>query len=119
FNENIVVRRVNSVIERFQINDFIFINSFNFHYPNIGPKLKPNLLVYHCVDPLIIGYDRKHGLVSEEIIVEKSDLIVCTSKQLYLEKSLVNEHTFFIPNAADLDHSSTALNDSLPVHSSL
>lgn len=119
FNENIVVRRVNSVIERFQINDFIFINSFNFYYPNIGPKLKPNLLVYHCVDPLIIDYDKKHGLVSEEIIVEKSDLVVCTSKQLYREKSLLNENTFFIPNAADLDHSSNALNDSLPVHSSL
>ncbi|HLT41942.1 MAG TPA: glycosyltransferase [Sphingobacteriaceae bacterium] len=119
FNENIIVSRVNSVIRRFKIQDFIFINSFNFHYPNIGRKLKSSLLVYHCVDPLIIGYDKKHGLVSEDLLLRQSDLVVCTSKQLYREKVLVNSDTYFIPNAADLDHCSTALNDSLEVHTSL
>src|SRR5690606_12565907 len=118
-NEQLIVNRVNSVIKSHKINDFVFINSFNFHYPNIGRKLKSSLLVYHCVDPLIAGYDRKHGLISEGMILEQSDLVICTSKQLYREKLLVNTNTYFIPNAADLDHCSTALDVCLPVHKTL
>lgn len=118
-NEQLIVNRVNSVIKSHKIKDFVFINSFNFHYPNIGRKLKPSLFVYHCVDPLIAGYDRKHGLISEGMILEQSDLVICTSKQLYREKLLVNTNTYFIPNAADLDHCSTALDVCLPVHKTL
>lgn len=118
-NEQIIVNRVKKVIERVGIKDFIFINSFNFHYPNVGMKLKASLLVYHCVDPLVIEYDKRHGLVSERKILEQSDLVICTSKQLYKEKSIHNKNTYFIPNAADLDHCSSALDDDLSIHSSL
>src|SRR5690606_12617590 len=41
-NEQLIVNRVNSVIKSHKIKDFVFINSFNFHYPNIGRKLKPS-----------------------------------------------------------------------------
>lgn len=114
-NERIIVNRVKSVIKESKIRDFIFINSFNFHYPNVGSMLGPNLLVYHCVDPLIVEYDKRHGLLSEQCILQKSDLIICTSKQLYKEKVKVNRNTYFIPNAADLTHCSTALDVSLPI----
>jgi teichuronic acid biosynthesis glycosyltransferase TuaH len=118
-NERLIVQRVKSVIAMLKVKDFIFINSFNFHYPNVGPKLKPKLLVYHCVDPLIVAYDRRHGLTSELKIVQSSDLIICTSKQLYEEKKLLNANTYFIPNAADLSHSSKALSDQCAVSDKL
>jgi len=119
FNENIIVKRIRSVMKQINVDDFLFINSFNFHYPNVGRKLGPKLLAYHCVDPLIVAYDRKHGLKSELIIVQNSDVIICTSKQLYEEKKVINSNTYFIPNAADLNHSSKALREDCMVSKKL
>ncbi len=119
FNEGIIVKRLKSVMKLFKVTDFLFINSFNFHYPNVGRKLGPKLLAYHCVDPLIVAYDRKHGLKSELSIVQHSDIIICTSKQLYEEKRIINPNTYFIPNAADLSHSSKALKEDCKVSEKL
>ncbi|TDQ12007.1 glycosyltransferase family protein [Pedobacter metabolipauper] len=119
FNEARIAAKIRKVLKKHQVNDFIFINSFNFHYPEIGRKIKATLTVYQCVDPLIIDYDKKHGVVSERIMANVSDLVVCTSKQLYREKLTMNENTFFVANAADLEHSSKALNPDLPVNAIL
>jgi teichuronic acid biosynthesis glycosyltransferase TuaH len=112
-------RRIKAILDVRQIVDFIFINSFNFHYPNVGRKLKPTLNVYHCVDPLVIEHDKKHGLKSERQIVKDADLVFCTSKQLYDEKIIINKNTYFIPNAADLRHSTKALDPDLKIHESI
>jgi glycosyltransferase involved in cell wall biosynthesis len=114
-NQLIIVNRIKKIIRRYQIKEYIFINSYNFHYPNVGDYLTPVLKVYHCVDPLVSPYDLKHGLISEAHIVKTSDVIICSSKQLYLEKKQVNPHTYFVPNAADIAHSSKALDPALPV----
>lgn len=115
-NQDLIVKRIRAVIRDQGIINYMFINSFNFHYPDVGRQLTPSLSVYHCVDPLVIDYDRRHGLISEDIIVKMSDLIVCTSKQLYLEKSLSNKNSYFIPNAADLKHCSNALREDLNLY---
>ncbi|MBE9463122.1 glycosyltransferase [Dyadobacter subterraneus] len=114
-NEFLIAYKIKRIVSKFKIRDFIFINSFNFHYPNIGPKLSPILEVYHCLDPLILPFDSRHGIVSEEILIRNSDVVLCSSKQLYTEKIGQNPHTFFVPNAADLSHSSKALNADLPI----
>ncbi|MDF3077651.1 MAG: glycosyltransferase [Sphingobacteriaceae bacterium] len=119
WNEGLIVKRIEKVLKSRQISDYIYINSFNFHYPDIADKLNPVLTVYHCVDPLIVDYDKKHGQISEAKLVKNSDLVVCTSKQLYEEKKPLNPATYFIPNAADITHSSKALDPALPVHASL
>ena len=119
YNENKIVKRIQTILKKEKITDFIFINSFNIHYPSIGSLLKPRLNVYHCVDPIIEDYDAKHGHVSEEIIIRECDLVVCTSRQLYLEKSEMHPYTYFIPNAADFKHSEKALQDSTPIYSEL
>ncbi|MFC0320198.1 glycosyltransferase [Olivibacter oleidegradans] len=101
-NEKMIVRKIRAVLEKDGVTNYIFINSWNFHYPNIGRYLKADLYVYHCVDPLITPYDKKHGETSEKILVTESDVVICTSRALEREKKLLNRHTFFIPNAADL-----------------
>ncbi|WP_134087731.1 glycosyltransferase [Olivibacter sp. XZL3] len=101
-NEKLVARKIKSVLKKDGISNYIFINSWDFHYPSVGKYLNADLQVYHCVDPLITPYDKKHGEISEKLLVEASDLIICTSRSLQREKKLLNEHTFFIPNAADL-----------------
>lgn len=114
-NQRAIVNRINKIIKRFNIQEYIFINSYNFHYPNIGDYLKPTLKVYHCVDPLISPFDLKHGLISENHVVKTSDVIICSSKQLYLEKKKINPETYFVPNAADIVHSQKALDPALAI----
>lgn len=108
YNEDIIANRIKKVLKKFKIDEFIFINSLNIYYPNIGKLIPSSLNVYHCVDPLVVNFDRKHGIKSEKIILENSDLVVCTSKQLYLEKQQQHHKTYFVPNAADISHSKKA-----------
>jgi teichuronic acid biosynthesis glycosyltransferase TuaH len=119
FNERRIASKIKKILKFNNITDFIYINSFKFHYPNLGRLLNPVLKIYQCVDPLIIDYDKKHGEVSERQIVLDSDIVICTSKQLYREKVKVNKNTFFIPNAADIDHSSKAMDPKLKIHSNI
>jgi len=114
-NESLIRKKLQKVIEKWKIKDFIFINSFNFHYPNVIDGLQPILKVYHCLDPLILPFDIRHGVVSEELLINNSDVVLCSSKQLYTEKILLNPHTYFVPNAADLSHSQKALDTNLLV----
>ena len=119
FNEWIIRSRVKNVIKTKSIKGFIYINSFNFHYPRIADTLNPTLTVYHCVDPMIIPYDMKHGIISEDELVEKSDLVICTSKKLYEEKKLQNANTAFIPNATNISHISKGLSEDYPLNKNL
>ena len=115
FNEKIVAKRLKKVIKSLNIQDYIYINSYNYTYPNFHRLIKPVLTVYHCVDPLIEQYQIRHGLISEDIVVKSVDLVICTSKQLRDSKKKLNSNTFFIPNAANIAHSQKALDPQLPV----
>jgi teichuronic acid biosynthesis glycosyltransferase TuaH len=118
-NEKTIANRIIKAVGDIQISNAIYINSFNFHYPDLQTLLKPRVSVYHCVDPLIVDHDIKHGVISEKIVVEHSDLVICTSRQLYAEKKKLNESTFFIPNAADVNHSAKAMDPGLLIHKDL
>lgn len=109
FNEAIIFNRIKKILKQGNISDYIFINSFNFHFPGIGTLLQPKLRIYHCVDPLIKAYDAKHGVANEKKIIQSSDVVLCTSKQLCEEKKQLNPNCYFIPNAADVEHSKKAL----------
>jgi len=116
FNERLIVKRIKEVLNKQGIKDFVFLNSFNFYYPDVSNRLKPLLKVYQCIDPMITPYDMRHGLVSELQLVKESDMVICTSKALYDEKIKINANTFFVPNAADLSHTSKALDKETAVH---
>lgn len=114
-NELIVASRVKKVIKQFSIDDYIYINSYNYTYPNFHNLIKPLLTVYHCVDPLIEVYQTRHGLISEDIVVKNVDLVICTSNELRNKKLKLNHNTHLIPNAANINHSQKALDPELPV----
>ncbi|REA57054.1 glycosyltransferase family 1 protein [Dyadobacter luteus] len=115
-NESLLAFKLKRIFRKHKIDSFIFVNSYNFHYPGLAGHLKPALQVYHSLDPLILPFDRKHGLISEDIIVKKSDVVICSSRQLFRDKKQLNEATYFVPNAADLKHSSKVLDPSLKIH---
>lgn len=116
FNELLIRTKLKSILKAYKIRDYIFINSFNFHYPTLAEGLTPKLSVYHCLDPMVLPFNRRHGVVSEDILVKQSDVVICSSKQLYEEKKKQNPCSYFVANAADLGHSSKALNPDLPVY---
>jgi glycosyltransferase involved in cell wall biosynthesis len=114
-NEFAVARRLKKVIKSLNVTNYIYINSYNFTFPTLHQWLNPALTVYQCVDPIIEGYQTKHGLISEDILVKQVDLVICTSKELRNKKALLNNNSFFIPNAANISHSQKALDPELPV----
>ncbi len=113
FNEWIVGSRIRKVIKKFNITNYIYINSYNFTLPTLHRLLNPTLSVYHCVDPIIEPYQTKHGLISEDILVKQVDMVICTSKELRNKKALLNPNSFFIPNAANISHSLKTLDPDL------
>lgn len=118
-NEKIVGNRLNRVIKKFNIINFIYINSYNVAFPSLHKLLKPDLTVYHCVDPLIEPYQTRHGLISEDILVKDVDMVISTSKELSHQKGLLNKNSYFVPNAANISHSQKALDPDLKVASVL
>jgi teichuronic acid biosynthesis glycosyltransferase TuaH len=115
FNEWIVGKRLKNLIKKRSIKNYIFINSYNFAYPSLHQLLTPALTVYHCVDPIIEPYQTKHGLISEDILVKSVNMVISTSKELRNKKALLNENSFFVPNAADISHSLKALDPQLAI----
>jgi glycosyltransferase involved in cell wall biosynthesis len=115
-NEAIIAKRLKRILKDKKIESFIYINSFNFHYPNVSEYLNPALKVYHCVDPLILPFDRKHGVISEQKLLRNSNVVICTSKQLFQEKQQHHPNTYFVPNAADLSHTSKAMDPNVVVN---
>lgn len=118
-NQRIIARRLRKILENENVQEFIYINAFNFHYPNIARYIKPRLSVYQCVDPMIVPYDMKHGIISEKKLVCQSDVVICTSKALYKEKSPQNPHTYFVPNGTDLSHDNVSTLLTYPLHPKL
>lgn len=114
-NELIVGLRLKKMVKNQGITDYIYINSYNFAYPSLHKLIKPTLTVYHCVDPIIEDYQTRHGLISEDILVQGVDMIICTSKELRNKKALLNKNAYFVPNAANISHSQKALDPALPV----
>ncbi len=114
-NEWLIRGRLRRLIKDRKLGEFVFINAFNFHYPGVADGLEAGVTMYYCLDPVAGSFDGRHGPYSERLIVKKSDLVVCSSKQLYREKLRLNAQTYFVPNAADVTHSGKALSKELAV----
>jgi glycosyltransferase involved in cell wall biosynthesis len=115
-NEKVIAKTINQIVKKEKIDNFIYINSWVFHYPNVSKYINASLRVYHCIDPLVMDYDIKHGIVSERQLIKNSDMVICTSKQLQEDKKKFHPKTYFVSNAADIKHSILATDKNLPVH---
>lgn len=101
-NEHLIACRINKIIHEKGIKDYILINAFDFRCPSITRFLSPKLFVYHCVDPIVGNYNLRHGPAAEREIIDRADLVICTSKALADEKIKQNPNTYFVPNGADI-----------------
>lgn len=109
FNHWLISRRIKKAIRYLNMQRFIYINSWNFYYPDLVQMLTPTLSVYHCVDAMIKPYSLRHGPYLEPRAASNVDFVVSTSRALQQKLKANNAHSYFIPNAADFEHSSKAL----------
>ncbi|MBN2013136.1 glycosyltransferase [candidate division KSB1 bacterium] len=110
WNHHIVGQRIKQAVKLLQFKNYIYINSWNFHYPDIDQYLMPELYVYHCVDSIIKPYNLRHGPAMEIRLARKSDLIISTARALQEKYAAYNSQSYFVPNAANFELSSQALN---------
>ena len=105
WNHRMVARRVNKWLRTEKWDRYDYINSYNYHFPNLSRYLVGNQTkrVYHCVDPIVKPYTRKHGLRNQEKAVENSDLVISTAPKLQREWE-PKKPSFMIPNAVNYQH---------------
>ncbi len=118
-NHRWVGKRIRKALKQLGWQQYLYVNSFNFYFPDLDRYLNPILSVYHCVDQLIKPYSKRHGVYLEKRLMEKVDLIITTSQALQEEKKKFNTNCYLVPNAADFEHSSKALDPNLEIPDTL
>lgn len=105
-NDKLVYLCINDLFKMYEINDFIFINSYNpFYSLKFPSSFRPSLRVYHCVDDISESkYVARHGVRLEKRIMGVSDFTLATSKELVRLKTSHSKRIFYLPNAANFKY---------------
>ena len=105
WNDRIISSRVNRWLSKEKWDKYDFINSYNYHFPSLGNSLHGTQTkkVYHCVDPLVKAYTRKHGVRNQQKAVRNSDMVISTAPQLQREWE-TEKPSFMVPNAVNYEH---------------
>jgi hypothetical protein len=82
---------------------------------DLAKKLNKKIIIYHVVDEYStysdIGAKKKKRIQKQEFkILEKVDVIITVSKNLYESKSAINKNTYLVQNAVDYLSFAKALN---------
>ena len=104
-NHRLVANGVNKYLLGNEWKEYYYVNSYNYHFPNlsahlVGLKLKN---VYHCVDPIVKPYTRKHGIRNQQSAVKNADLVVSTAPQLQRAWESTRP-SIMIPNGVNYRH---------------
>lgn len=75
------------------------------HAADIAPLLPKRLLVYHCADDLahVRGFPASLPCLEADLC-RQADLVITTSETLCQSRRGWNPETYWIPNAADIEH---------------
>jgi glycosyltransferase involved in cell wall biosynthesis len=97
-----VWQSINSVLVQYNVEKFIYINSFDPVFSQVFTHLDIALKVYHCVDN-IAGerYIARHGVRREKEFAAQADMVISTSPALAQKLSEFNPESVCVPNAAD------------------
>jgi teichuronic acid biosynthesis glycosyltransferase TuaH len=113
-NQRMVAKRINSFLRKNEIQSLLYINSFNFYFPEIPKRLSASvaLNIYHCIDPMIKAFTLKHGVYLQEKASKEADIVVSTAPSLrdnFIKKGI--EKSYLVPNAANFKLFSTPGNE--------
>ena len=104
-NHRALARRVNAWLTKMGWEEYFYVNSYNYHFPNLnrylmGRKVKH---AYHCVDPIVKSYTMKHGIRNQKIAIKNADLVISTAPQLQREWDPIKP-SFLVANGVDYQH---------------
>ena len=108
-NHRMLANRINKYLLGESWEYYQYINSYNYHFPNLNRFLigQQTNRVYHCVDPIVKSYTVKHGLRNQKEAVENSDMVISTAPKLQREWEAIKP-SFLVPNAVNYEHFNTA-----------
>jgi len=104
WNEGVVLRCIQKVINDYQLTNFIYLNCFNpFVAGTLPPHFGAKLNIYQCIDDMSQEvYTAKHAVQREEQrVIPKTDLTFVTSTMLKKLKQPHNPDTYILHNAVD------------------
>jgi len=114
-NERIVSSALKELIKDFNIQQYIFINSYDpFFLRNIPKDNKLKVSIYQTVDNISQEpYTARHGTRLEKEAVKQADITLATSKELVRLMSEYSDNVYLFPNAADFSLFNIAVNEVL------
>jgi len=118
-NTTIIGKRIAGAIKKLSLKNIIYINAFNFYYPDLKKYIKPSLYIYYCIDIMIKPYSLRHGPRLENQLLKEVDVVITTAPKLQQAKKVINPNSYLVTNAADFNLSSKALSPSTSVASEL
>jgi glycosyltransferase involved in cell wall biosynthesis len=111
---NTFINWFNQSLLRLRLRGFCWLRNFNkaivwTYHPyifNAIRKSEVEALIYHCVDDLsaIPGIDSVNFLAKEKILIQKSDHIFVTNRQLLRKCEHENSNVHYMSNVVDLEH---------------
>ena len=104
-NRQILQKNLQSLLRHFDIQHYIFFNSFNPFYHGMLPKRHlPAFTVYQSRDDISqVTYGAKHGVPLEKEAIQASDVAFATSTELVRKlQSFTHCSVHHLPNAVDL-----------------
>lgn len=103
YNIKVVLNTVKKLIRDFDIKKFIYLNCYNPYGAAILPKEYGAVFnIYQCIDDISQNnYTVKHGLNLENAAIEKADITLVTSRELWNLKSKISKDTYILNNAVD------------------
>lgn len=114
FQGNTIVRKLNEKILVYFI--WRYIKKLNFKNPILWTynpltdflidKFNEKISVYHCVDEIAAqpGMPKNTIVEHEKNLLKKVNIVYVTSKNLYKNKKVYNENTYYFSNVADFNH---------------
>lgn len=117
FNNWLLKKAVQEVLEKNNWNSYLYINSFNPFYGKEGDFTpSPSYYIYQTVDEIShSNYIGKHGPTLEMEAMQLADSVVATSRQLQKKAATVAKNAVYIPNAADVALFKLAMENNLAV----
>jgi hypothetical protein len=104
YNKSLVAKVIEKTIKEYNINNYIYFNSFLPTYFDVISKktIRPLLKIYRsCDDISQEKYIAKHGVRKEFDAVKSADLVVTSSFKLAEKLSIKEKKAYRVPNAVD------------------
>jgi teichuronic acid biosynthesis glycosyltransferase TuaH len=112
-NDRKLSRLIQKLIKGYNINSYLFINSFDpFYLSQLPDSLTPALSVYRATDDISQeNYITKHGPRLEKQLIRNYDLTFTTGMELFHQKKQISQEVYYLPNAADIQLFLSSLDD--------